>query len=88
MAVKGEGCSPAREQTQIEQAVLEMILELHPDHLTRAELVLKVASDQDGSEADNIRNAIRDLKCSGLVRYVGEVVAPTHSALRAGTLLR
>lgn len=79
--------SPSHRPTQIEQVVLEMVLELHPNHLTADELILEVAGERDPTEPDYIRNAIRDLKGSGLLRYIDEGVAPTHAALRAGTLL-
>lgn len=71
--------------TQLERAVLEEIIELHPDHLTPSELVLKMAGARD--EDEEVRRAICDLKASGLLRYVGDVVAPTHAALRAFSVL-
>jgi hypothetical protein len=80
--------SPVPRRAQIEQVVLEMVLELHPDHLTSDELILEVANEQDRSEQDDVRNAIRDLKGSGLLRHVDEGVMPTRAALRAGALLR
>jgi hypothetical protein len=72
-------------QKQVERAVLEEILELHPDHLTVPELILKMAINQN--EDEPITHSVRDLKCSGLVRYIGDVVVPTHAALRSGVLL-
>jgi len=65
-----------------------MVLELHPQHLTADELVLRLAGDRDPTEPDSIRNAIRDLKCCGLLCYIDQVVAPTQSAVHAGELLR
>lgn len=72
---------------QIERAVLETIVGLHPDHLTPPELVLRVAGAHDPSEKETILHAIRDLRRSGLLRYIGDVVVPTHAALRASALL-
>jgi hypothetical protein len=72
---------------QIERAVLEMVVNLHPDHLTPSELVLKVAGDRDPSEGKAILRAVHDLRRSGLLRLIGDVVAPTHAALRAAALL-
>lgn len=72
-------------QTQVERAVLEEILELHPDHLTVPELIQKMALGRE--EDEPITHSVRDLRCSGLVRCIGEVVVPTHAALRAGALL-
>lgn len=69
---------------EIERAVLETVLRLHPDHLTTAELVLKLSAD--GVDGEDIRHAIRDLKCSGLLRLNGGLVVPTHAALCASAL--
>jgi hypothetical protein len=78
---------PDGEARQIERAVLEIVLELHPDHLTVPELVLKVAADRDQVEGEDVRLAVRDLRASGLLRYVGDLVVPTHAALRAFAIL-
>jgi hypothetical protein len=73
----------------LEKTVLETVIELHPEHLTIPELVLKVAADYDRLEGEDVRSAIRDLRASGLLRCrVGdEIVEPTHAALRAFQLL-
>ncbi len=73
------------DQQQVERGVLEVVIELHPDHLTLSELVLKMAGERD--ESEEIRHAIRDLKGCGLLRFTGEVVEPTHAALCAFALL-
>ncbi len=73
--------------TQLERAILELVVELHPDHLTVAELILKVADDQDHSEGGAVKEAITDLRSSGLLRYIDDTVAPTHAALCAVALL-
>jgi len=72
-------------QEQVERAVLEEVLDLHPDHLTTQELILKISWDRD--EGEVIEHSIRDLKGLGLLRNVGDIVAPTHAAIRASTLL-
>ena len=72
-------------QEWVERAVLGEVLELHPDHLTVQELTLKISCDRD--EGEVIEHSIRDLKGSGLLRNVGDVVAPTHAAIRAFILL-
>lgn len=74
------------EDRLLEHGVLTMILNLHPEHLTTAELVLKVAGDQEPSDEEPIRQAIRNLKGSGLLRRVGDVVQPTHAAVRMNEL--
>jgi hypothetical protein len=70
---------------QLERAVFEEIIELHPDHLTVAELVLRMSGERD--EGGEIGEAIRDIKGCGLLRYVGDLVVPTHAAVRAAELL-
>jgi hypothetical protein len=67
--------------------VLLTVLELHPEHLTVAELVSKVAGDREPSEGEPIKQAISDLRGSRLLRYTGDVVEPTHAAVRASELL-
>ncbi|HEX6688063.1 MAG TPA: hypothetical protein VF085_05300 [Solirubrobacterales bacterium] len=63
------------------------IIDLHPDHLTEQELTLRIGADQeDFAEVEAIKGAIRSLGSSGLVRRIGEVIAPTHAALRAATI--
>ncbi len=74
------------EQRQIERAVFEVVFELHPEHLTIPELVLKIAVDPDQPEPEEIRRAIRDLKRSGLFRDDDGVVAPTHAAVSVAAL--
>ena len=78
---------PVDEQAKIERGVLELVLALHPDHLTSAEVVLMMAVDPDSAESDTIFNAISGLKGTGLIRYVGDTIEPTHAALRANKLL-
>lgn len=75
----------ALDPKQVELAVLHEVIELHPDHLTPTELILRMSGERD--EDEELRHAIRELKGSGLLRYVGGVVAPTHAALRAHALL-
>ena len=77
------------EDRLIEHAVLTMILALHPEHLTTDELVSKIARDQEPPESEDeaIRQAIRNLKGSGLLRRVEDIVGPTHAAVRANELL-
>lgn len=70
---------------QVELAVLNEVIELHPDHLTPSELVLKISGERD--EETELRKAICELKDSGLVQCSGDAVVPTPAALHAHTLL-
>lgn len=75
---------------EFEQAALNEIVELHPEHLTIPELILRIARDpEDEVTEEKIRHAVRELRRSGLARYrdEDEVVEPTHAALRAFELL-
>ena len=75
---------------QVELAVLEETIELHPQRLTVEELALRVVVDpNDDWEVETIADAIRDLRRSGLLRYRNDdrVVELTHTALRAAALL-
>jgi hypothetical protein len=75
----------ALDPRQVEAAVLNEVIELHPDHLTPSELVSKLSGERD--EEVELRDAIRELKNSGLVQYSGDAVAPTPAALHAHALL-
>jgi hypothetical protein len=74
------------EDRLLEHAVLTMVLDLHPEHLTTAEVALKIAGYQESS-GDSLRQTIRNLKGSGLLRDVEDVVEPTHAAVRMNELL-
>jgi hypothetical protein len=74
----------------LEQAVFTAAITLFPERLTIAELVAQVVQDPaDRAERDSARNAIRDLRKAGLLRYenVAELVEPTHAAIWAYGLL-
>jgi hypothetical protein len=77
------GMSTDLRQEQFEHAVLRVI-ELHPDHLTRAELICEMTFDPPArSDEKEIGQAIRDLRRSGLLRENGDALVPTRAALRA-----
>jgi hypothetical protein len=79
--------SPLAEQDRLlEHAVLMMVLDLHPEHLTIAELVLKLTRDREPSDEMRIPEAIRGLRASGLLRQSEDVVGPTHAAVRMADL--
>lgn len=80
----------ARRRLDLERTTLMEVIELHPERLTIDELIIRTATDPDDfKKADPIRQAIRDLRRSGLVRYRNddELVEPTHAALAAYELL-
>lgn len=79
--------SIADEDRLLEHAVFTMILDLHPQHLTSAELALKVAGRQDRLDSLAVQQAIDTLGDAGLARHGSDVVEPTHAAVHAAELL-
>ena len=73
----------------VEAVLLEVAAELHPQHLTAAELSLKIVGDpDDGREIETAARAIRNLREFGLFRdRDDEIAEPTQAALRAVALL-
>ncbi len=76
----------AEEDRLLEHAVFVMVLDLHPERLTGSELATKIAGER-GLERDAVCQAIGGLCGSGVLRRAGEVVEPTHAAVRAAELL-
>lgn len=68
---------------RIEQALLSEIITLHPDRLTPEELVRWMQGKPSDAGRIAILDALLVLERSGLVRQNGEVLEPTHVALRA-----
>lgn len=82
--------SPRYDPELVERAILEEVLNLHPQRLTVGELSLRIAGDtEDSLEIETAVEATHSLRASGLVRYRSDdlVVEPTHAALRAAALL-
>jgi hypothetical protein len=81
---------PAEECQMFESAVLNYVLAEHPTQLTKAELLRAMTSGakEPARESEEIRNALREVVGSGLLRLQGEEVVATRSALhfdRLGT---
>jgi hypothetical protein len=74
----------ALDPRQFESVVLIEIVELYPDQLTPDELVLRLSGGRD--ERQELMDAIRKLKGSGLLEYNGDAVAATGAALHAAEL--
>ncbi len=74
--------SPAGEDTRIESAILALLLEEHPIHLTMDELVLVLHADPErGDPTDAALRAVRELVGAGLVHREGRFLAPSRAAL-------
>ena len=72
---------PERRDLLVEQALLSEIITL-PDRLTPEELVRWMQDKPSDAGRIEILNALLVLKRSGLVRQNGEVLEPTHAAIR------
>lgn len=86
----GAAISPNYLPKPVERAILEEVIELLPVRMTVTELCSWIAANpEDGREAETIKDAIRDLKRSGLMRYRNDdqVVEPTQAAVQAFALL-
>ena len=73
----------------VEDAVLDIAAELHPEHLSVGELSLKIVGDPDDSrEVETVAQAIRTLREFGLVKdRDDEIVELTPAAIHAVALL-
>lgn len=75
--------SSAERSLLVQQALLSEIIALHPDRLTPEELIQWMKAEPSAADRIAILDALLALKRSGLARQNGEVVEPTHAALRA-----
>jgi hypothetical protein len=72
----------AHEDEAVQSATLSLLLSLHPDLLTEAELIREmVAGSGEFAERDAVERAVRDLVGAGLLRRCGELVLPTRAAV-------
>lgn len=87
MEKSNEGPTTWVEDEGVESAVLRQLLDLHPTHLTLAELLRELGSD-GGSFADRdaVERAVRDLAAVGLLHKGADFVTPTRAAIRFSEL--
>jgi len=75
------------EDESVEAAVLQQLLDLHPTHLTLAELIRELAGENAAfAERDSVERAVRHLASTGLLHEGEDFVAPTRAALRFSEL--
>jgi len=81
--------SPKYDVAVVEAVTLEVVAELHPEHLSTSGLLLKIVSDPDDTqEIETGVHAIHNLREFGLFAdRDDEIVEPTPAALRACVLL-
>jgi hypothetical protein len=77
------------EDTRVESALLQRVLELHPTRVTGDELVRDLAGEEgDFAARDSVERAIRELTGAGLLHRTDDgFVTPTRAALHFGDLL-
>ena len=76
------------EDEDVESAVLQQLLDLHPTRLTLEELTREFGvKNSDFAAHDAVERAVRDLTAAGLLHRGEEFVAPTRAALRFNELL-
>ncbi len=78
--------TPRERDRRLEGAILLEIVSRHPGHLTTDELVLRVADRSSGADRTAVGDRLQELKRDGLIRLNGEVVEPTHAAVRAAEI--
>jgi hypothetical protein len=80
---------PKYDLPKVEAVILEVAAELHPEHLSAGELVLRIVDDPDDSrEVETAALAIRNLREFGVFRDRNdEIIEPTQAVLRAVALL-
>lgn len=80
--------TPAEDDTQVEAAILQLLLALHPAQVTFAELLRLMAMDEaDFQQRDTAERAVYELGGSGLLHRNGEAVFASHAAVRCDELL-
>jgi hypothetical protein len=89
MAAEEDNLTNAGEDTRVEAALLQRVLDLHPTQMTAAELVRDLAGeDADFAARDGIERAIRELTGAGLLHGTDDgFVTPTRAAVHYGELL-
>lgn len=77
------------EDEREEAAVLRQVLELHPDVLTRDELIREMTGGgpKGFSDVDALERAIRQLAGTGLLHQNGDVIRPTRAAVNFAALM-
>ena len=71
------------DEEQAEQAVLALLLEVHPAQLSIDEVVRELTDRPDEfAPRDRVNNALRDLAAAGLVHRHGAFVFASRAAVR------
>jgi hypothetical protein len=77
------GVRRASDEEQAEQAVLALLLDVHPALLSVDEVVRELTDRPDDfAPRDRVNNAVRDLVAAGLVHRHGAFVFASRAAVR------
>jgi hypothetical protein len=89
MAGERDNLTTESEDSRVEAALLQRVLDLHPTRMTAAELVRDLAGeDAEFGARDAVERAIRELIGAGLLHRGDDgLVTPTRAALHFGELL-
>jgi hypothetical protein len=89
MSANEDNLTNAGEDAQIESALLQRVLDLHPTRVTADELVRDLAGEgADFGARDAVERAIRELTGAGLLHGTDDgLVTPTRAAVHFGELL-
>ena len=79
----GEEPMRRSDEEQAEQAVLALLLDVHPAQLSIDEVVREMTDEPDEfAPRDRVSNALRDLAAAGLVHRHGAFVFASRAAVR------
>jgi hypothetical protein len=89
MAANKEDQTNEDEDTRVESALLQRVLDLHPTRVTADEMVRDLAGEEaDFAARDSVERAIRELTGAGLLHRTDDgFVTPTRAAIHFGELL-
>lgn len=89
MPTNGENLTNEAADDRLESALLQRVLDLHPNHLTTDELIRDLVGEEpDFAARDSIDRAIRELTGACLLhRSDGDLIAPTRPTVRIDELL-
>jgi len=73
---------PEQEDSALQQAILNHLLDEHPSLLRRSDLIREIPSGLEGwSHRDGVDRAIAELAKRRLVNWLGDYVLPTRAAV-------
>lgn len=89
MAADDDNPTTQNEDSRVEAALMQRVLDLHPTRVTTDELVRDLAGeDADFGARDEIERAVRELTGAGLLHGTDDgFVTPTRAAVHYGELL-